>query len=60
MCKSLATVPKIGPLRPPIKKTEIAPNTKSIGVGVVIFPPHKVATHEKNAASHGFRNNRSR
>jgi len=37
-----------GPERPPSKKAKIPPNTNNMGVGVVIFPPHNVATHEKN------------
>src|SRR5512141_2444077 len=47
-CRSVETVAFGGPERPPNRKTTMAPNTKSMGVGVSILPPHKVATHEKN------------
>ncbi len=41
-------MPLGGPLRPPIRNTDRAPITKSIGVGNVSLPPHIVAIQLKN------------
>src|SRR5512135_342770 len=49
-CKSVDTVALGGPVRPPSRKTTIAPSTNNIGVGISreSLPCQRVATQEKN------------